>query len=155
MGKKGLRPAVLILSGICIFSGCGTAKSDEQLIRERIQDFTEAYNSGDFEEVLESMDAKTRNTYQAAASLGGSLLSGWTGINLEYGDLFALGVGTAGSDALITFQIENIDIADGEATAETQMNYELGAYQTAVSATVVIELVEEKGGWYIRDIHDL
>ena len=155
MGNKGLRFAALMLSGMCIFLGCGNAKSDEQLITERIQDFTEAYNSGDFEETLKSMDSKTRNTYQAAVSIGSSLLSDLAGINLDYSDLFAFGVGTVEAEQLITFQIENIDIEGKEAVAETEMAYDLGTDRSTASVKVEFELVKEKGGWYIKDIHDM
>lgn len=155
MGNKGLRFAALMLSGMCIFSGCGNAKSDEQLITERIQDFTEAYNSGDFEETLKSMDSKTRNTYQAAVSIGSSLLSDLAGINLDYSDLFAFGVGTVEAEQFITFQIENIDIEGKEAVAETEMAYDLGTDRSTASVKVEFELVKEKGGWYIKDIHDM
>lgn len=153
--KKISTFVTLIVFGVCILSGCGNAKSDEQLITERIQDFTEAYNSGDFEETLKSMDSKTRNTYQAAASIGSSLLSDLAGINLEYSDLFALGVGTVEADQLITFQIENIDIEGEEAVTEAEMAYDLGTGRSKASVKVEFELVKEKGGWYIKDIHDM
>lgn len=155
MRKKKFRCAVLVGLAAYMFSGCAGFKSDEQLITERIQDFTEAYNSGDFEETLKSMDSKTRNTYQAAADIGGSLFAGWSGLSLDYGDLFALGVGTAQADELMTIQIESVSIEGEEAVAVTQMDYEVGFGYGTVSMKVEFELIKEKGDWYIKEMHDV
>ena len=58
---------------IVICSGC-LGKSDEELIRDRMNTFLTAYNSGDLQGVLQCMDAKTRNTYQSALNIGNVLI---------------------------------------------------------------------------------
>lgn len=155
MEKKKFWSVALIGLAVCIFSGCVSVKSDEQLITDRIQEFTYAYNSGDFEETLKSMDSKTRNTYHAVADVGSSLFSSWSGVSLDYSDLFALGVGVAQTDELMTIQIESINIEGEEAVAAAQMDYDLGSDYGTVSMKIEFELVKEKNDWYIKDLHEL
>lgn len=139
----------LVVSGIILYETMGLGKSDRELIEERIEEFTEAYNTGDYEAVLESLDKKTRNTYKAAMNLGESLFSGYTGYGISGGDLFAMGVGTSGFEDLLKFQMDNLSITGEEALAEGTLNY--GEDQMKIN----IIFVKEGRNWYIKEIGNL
>ena len=66
----------LILLLPCVAS-CSKEKEEvpttEELIKERIEQFVTAYNDGDMETVLDCLDAKTRNAFQAMLNLLGGL----------------------------------------------------------------------------------
>ena len=74
------------------------AKRNEALITERIETFLTAYNAGDMEAVLECLDAKSRNAFQATLNLLGGLAGAATGVGIDLSDLFSLGVSTAQGD---------------------------------------------------------
>ena len=71
--KRGIALLAAVCMLIVICSGC-LGKSDEELIRDRMNTFLTAYNSGDLQGVLQCMDAKTRNTYQSALNIGNVLI---------------------------------------------------------------------------------
>lgn len=150
MKKHGVLKSFLVLflvvSGIILYEKMGLGKNDRELIEDRIEEFTEAYNAGDYEEVLESLDKKTRNTYKAAMNLGESLFSGYTRYGISGGDLFALGVGTSGFEDLLEFQMDDLSIAGDEAWAEGTLNY--GEDKMKIK----IFFVKEGRTWYIKEI---
>ena len=133
---------------IVICSGC-LGKSDEELIRDRMNAFLTAYNSGDLQGVLHCMDAKTRNTYQSALNIG-NVLVGLSGVSIGLEDLFGLGVGLMTEGDLLEFENMEISIrSDTKATVTVTMSYnEPGA---SYSEDVRFTLVKENGDWFIKN----
>lgn len=74
-------------------------KSDAEKIVERLETFEEAYSTGNFEGVIDCMDAKSRNALKGVGKLG-SMVGGDVGpLDINFGSdlfsgLFALGVAT-------------------------------------------------------------
>lgn len=139
---------VLLALGIFLYDRLGLGKSDEELITECVENFTDAYNSGDFEKAIESMDAKTRNTAKAAMSLGEGIFSGYTGYSIKGSDLFSLGVATSGFEELLKIQLINITVVGDSASATGTLNY--GDIQIDTN----FSFVKEGRGWYIKSISD-
>jgi len=158
--KKWLRIAAPIAAGVIILiviiasllgSGDGgftPQKTDEELIRERVDTFLTAYNDGDMEEVLNCLDAKTKNTFNALLNVMGGLAGGLTGFNFDLRDLFSLGVAVMDGYSL-RFDISGVEINGSKAVATATMN----TSPTELS-TVYISLIYENDAWYIQDISD-
>lgn len=108
-----MRRVLSIVMVVCIMmislTACFAAKSDEELISDRIDSFMKAYNSGDMDGVLDSLSAKTRNTLSSILSIGNSLIGNLTGIGLSLSDMFGLGVGLQAGD-LLTISDVTVDI---------------------------------------------
>lgn len=136
---------IAILSFSCI--ACGP--SDQELIEERITSFVNAYNDGNMELVLNSLDTETRTTLEAMLNLYNGLLGGLTGFNFDLRDLFALGVNMTAED-MMDLRIEEIIIQNKEnAIAVAVMDLENSGEET-----VYFIMVYENEGWYIHDITD-
>ncbi|MBQ8685277.1 MAG: hypothetical protein IJ514_03795 [Clostridia bacterium] len=135
---------------VCCLFGC-KKKTDEELIRERIDTFTTAFNDGDFEGVLDCFDAKTRNTLRASFNVMGGLFGGLTGFSFDLSDLFTLGVAMTDGEVL-AIEISEVSVSGAQAVAKGQMGYaDIG--QSSVEAVYVI-LVKEEDGWFIQDMTD-
>lgn len=126
-----------------------TPPTNEELIIERIETFLTAYNDGDMEVVLECLDAKTRNAFQAMLNILGGLAGNAAGFNIDLSDLFSLGVSTTSGDFM---QLEVTDITvinSANATATTKM------FLTGAGTQIIyFEMVYEHNGWYIHDMTD-
>jgi len=123
--------------------------TNEELIAERIETFLTAYNTGDMEAVLECLDAKTRNAFQAMLNLLGGLAGAAAGFDVDLSDLFSLGVSTTQGD-FMELKITDITVIDeATATATTILNL-----KGAGTQTIYFEMVYENNGWYIRDMSD-
>lgn len=129
-----------------MFCGCQT-KSDETMIRERMAKFTRAYNAGDMEEVLECLDARTRNTYQAMLSIGNTLI-GKTGFSIDISDMFSLGVAIMSDEEVIAFGNIEVSLAS-ETKATVNATMEFGADGEKTESDVSFAMVKEDGDWYI------
>ena len=136
---------VVILSISCI--ACGP--DNEELIKERITSFACAYNDGDMDTVLNSLDTETRSTLEAMLNLYNSLLGGLTGFNFDLRDLFTLGVNMTAGD-MMELRIEEILVKDQE-NAIVVAVMDLG---DSGEQTVYFIMVYENKGWYIHDITD-
>lgn len=125
-------------------------KTDEQLIEERIDEFATAYNNGDYDGVLECLDTKTRNTYNAMMNVGGALLGGFgldMGISLS--DLFSLGVGFIAVDEVMAFDIHSIEVGDnGTAVVDVTIKSAVGGF----SEKAYFTMKKEKDDWFIRNL---
>lgn len=157
--KKWLRiaapiAAVIILLAIIVplLSSDGgeftPQKTDEELIRERIDTFLTAYNDGDMEEVLNCLDAKSKNTFNALLNVMGGLAGGLTGFSFDLRDLFSLGVAVMDGYSL-HFDISGVETNGGKAVATATMNTSPTEF-----STVYISLIYENDAWYIQDISD-
>ena len=123
--------------------------TNEALIAERIETFLTAYNMGDMDTVLECLDAKTRNAFQAMLNLLGGLAGSAAGFDIDLKDLFSLGVSTTQGD-FMGLEIRDINVIDSSnAVATTTMNLTGAGVQT-----IYFEMVYENNGWYIHDMTD-
>ena len=156
--KKWLKIAAPIVAGVIILiaiiasllgSGGGFTpkKTDEQLIRERIDTFLEAYNDGDMEEVLACLDEKTSNTFNALLNVMGGIAGGLTGVDIDLRDLFSLGVAIKEGD-FITLSVSEIKITSPSAVATTTTTLLGGTH------TIYFVMTYENDGWYISNMTD-
>ncbi len=132
-------------------SACNKEKqpTNEELIENRITTFVTAYNDGDMEAVLECLDAKTRNAFQAMLNLLGGLAGSAAGFNIDLSDLFSLGVGIT-SDDFMQLEVTDITVIDSaNAIATTTMDLTGAGKQT-----IYFIMVYENDGWYIHDMTD-
>lgn len=135
---------------VCLCGGCDYFKSDEQLIRERIDDFKFAINAGDMEGAFECLDAKSRSTYEAMLNIGEGLIGGLVGFDISTSDLFALAMGTSSGD-ILSMEIQSIEITS-ETTATVTMSMTMSDDRMDLDESVEsapLEMVKEKGDWYI------
>ena len=129
--------------------GCSLIKTDSEKIEERINEFSSAYNSGDFDGVLDCLDSKTRNTLRATLNI----TQGITGMKFNISDLFSVSVGVMSENDILNLKILKINITDKEnATVNATMNYKDKIQQQ--SNNVVFTMVKEKGNWYIKDLEN-
>lgn len=138
--------AFLVFCLIVSFCGC-TSKSDETLIRERMETFEKAYNAGDMEKVLNCFDARTRNTYKAILNIGNSLI-GKTGVSIDISDMFSLGIALMDEDDVLEFGDMDIVIRS-ESSAVVTVTMEYGAESEKSEETVTFSMVKEEDDWYI------
>lgn len=99
--KRWLKRTLISLLILAIIAAAiyfsGIRKSDETLIRERIESFEKDYNNGDWDAVIQNFDAQTRNAYKAMSSLfkfsaSFSITdSAKLGLSTDFASLFALG----------------------------------------------------------------
>lgn len=138
-----------VFFAVCCLFGCG--KSDEELVRERIDTFVTTYNDGDFDGVLECFDAKTRKTLEATFNVMGGLIGGLTGFSFDLGDFFTLGIAMMDGDVL-AIEVSEVSINGEQAVATAQMGYtDIGEESVE---NVYITLIKEKGDWFIQDMTD-
>lgn len=145
--KKVVSMLLILALFAFIFCGC-ESKSDEMMIADRMNTFLKAYNTGDLEGALACLDAKTRNTYQAALNVGNQLI-GLTGFSADISDLFSLGIGLSGTECAL--MLENLTItgkSDTQAVVSATLTYQDG--QSSYGEEVSFTLVKEDGDWYIR-----
>lgn len=144
--KKGISVLLVTIIFISLCSGC-ESKSNEEMIQDRMNAFLSAYNSGDMQGAISCLDAKTRNTYQAALNIGNSLI-GLTGFSVGIEDLFGLGVGLSGNGDVLKLDDMKISIkSDTKATVTATMQYQ--DLEKSYSQNVSFTLVKENGDWYI------
>lgn len=154
--KKFLALLLLIVMALGCFASCKEYDNEtkipptnEEFITERIETFLTAYNTGDMEAVLECLDTKTRNAFQAMVNLLGGLAGAAAGFDIDLSDLFSLGVSMTQGD-FMELEITAINVIDSSnAIATTVMNL-VGAG----TQTIYFEMVYENDGWYIHDMTD-
>ena len=128
----------------CLYS---PEKSDDELIRARIDQFQKSYNTGDIHAVLECMDAKTRNTYQAAMNVG-NVLIGKTGFGIALSDLFSLGIGALSEGDVLNLSDIRIHMTDStHATVDVALQYQDLLCENQEEA--FFTMVKEDGDWFI------
>lgn len=143
---KKVMVILIVVAVIAVAYYSGFLKSDEAKIEDRMNAFLSAYNSGDMDGVLESLDAKTRNTYKSVLSVGDTLIS-MTGVSIKNTDLFALGVGLTEGQTLRFIDMEIDVVSETKATVSATMLYH--DLQESYSKNVKFTLVKENGDWYI------
>lgn len=142
---------LLLIGAMMLAMGCDSVlKSDEDLIRDRLDEFISACNSGDLDGVLDCLDKSSRNTYSAMFSIGNSLLGGLTGIEIDVRDLMAVILGLSPQDFL-EMEIQNISL-DSDETATVTVSISFTDPQTGEKNSqdgVKLLMVKEKRDWYI------
>lgn len=119
-------------------------KSDETLIRERIQALEDAYNDGDYEGILECMDSQTQAMMEATMGMMDGLLGEASGLDMGISDMF--GFASMLGD-YCTIEITNIEIDGDYATVDIVMSLNLYGYSQ--SQETQLPMVKEDGDWYI------
>jgi len=139
----------LVIVVALAFSG-NIFKSDETLIRDRIQAYEDACNNGDYEAMLECMDSETQALMEGSMSLMDGLFSEGTGLDIGMSDMFGL-AGAMGD----FYDIEIVDIEiDGDyATVTVVMNAEVYDYSTS-SEEAELPMVKEGSDWYIGGLEN-
>lgn len=136
--------AVVIIVGAVFAAYMFFGKSDEQKIRDRIDDFEDACSDMDIEGMLECFDGRTRRQYDAMMGVTEGILGEVTGFDLPYGDMVGLMDINPGEDYDIDIEIHSINIDDDTASVEVTI-YQDGT--TSESSTIT--MCEEDGDWYI------
>ena len=149
MKKRVVCIFLTVFFSVCCLFGCG--KSDEELVRERIDTFVTAYNDGDFDGVLECFDTKTRKTLEATFNLMGGLIGGLTGFSFDLSDFFTLGIAMMDGDVL-AIEVSKVTINGEKAVASAQMGYEDIGKESIED--VYITLVKEQDNWFIQDMQE-
>lgn len=128
-----------------------TQPTNEELIAKKINKFLTAYNTGDMDEVLKCLDAKTRNEFQALMNILGGIAGGLLGFDISLSDFFALGISIAEED-FMKLEITDITIIDASNAVVTTKMDMIGDEE---STTIYFEMVYEDDGWYIHDMTDI
>ena len=154
--NKYLRVIIIIALLSTLLTSClsFTPKTDEQLIRERIDAFITAYNTGDIEDCLACLDAKSRNAIKSASSLIGGIGFGVGSFSFGINplDLFGLAVANASEGDLFNLQITDIEIEnDNQATVSAEISYN-GKYGSMEDPHCTVIMTKEHGDWFIKDI---
>lgn len=154
--RRVVAVALAVLMLLTAMTACAR-KSDEQLIRERIESFVVAFNAADFEALAECLDTRNRNTLQSvfsfADSVGGALFKNITGVGLDISlnDIFGLAMGYAGDVTLIEIDVNEISVeSDKKATASVTMTSDIDP--NPFENVEALILVKEKNDWFIKDI---
>lgn len=139
---KWLIPAIAIAAAIGValflFFGTNLFKSDEDLIRERIEDLEDAYNDGDLDAFMDCMDSTSRAAMELMLE-GASAQSG-----MDIAQMFSI---MGNMDDFCTITINSIEINGDTATVSVTMAISL--YGMNQSQTEDMPMVKEDGDWYI------
>lgn len=148
--RRFLAVIMMLLLCFSLLSACTFQKSDEELIESRIDQFLKAYNAGDMEAILDCLDTKTKNTYEAAMNIG-NILIGKTGFDINLSDLFSISVGTMSEGDILTISDTTINISDDtKATVYVTLGYKDKMNDTQEKA--FFTMIKEDNDWFINDL---
>lgn len=150
MGRRIFGMLTLMLLIFQLFA-CDFQKSDESMIEARIDEFTTAYNSGDWDGVMKCLDSKTRNTCESLINLSESIGGAAFGVNIKLSDLFSIGVGLIPEDEILRISIVEV-IIENEESATVDANLQFNDSISDTEETVTISMVKENGDWYIKNM---
>ena len=137
--------SVMVLVVVLLNSG-SLFKSDEDLIRERIEALETAYNNTDWDGVMECMDESTQAMMDMVMGFADGLLSDSIGFDIAMSDLFAIGGLALDGDYC---QIEVLDIQIDGDTAMVTVRMTMDMYEYSDSQEAMLPMVKEGGDWYI------
>lgn len=125
-------------------AACGSSKSDEDMIRDRIEKYISCANNADMTGTLECLDSSSRASIESMINIVG----GFAGVdNLrDYLNLGAM-FGAGNYVNLSLDSVENIKVNGDKATADMTMSSEVNGSRQTASQTV--SLVKQDGDWYI------
>ena len=144
------------------FAGLFTysVKSDEDMIRDRIDQMVTDYNNGDIEAMMESLSPKTRTLMESTIGISESIMGGLIGFDLSFSDLFGLSVGLNAGD-MMNVEIQSIDIQNEDTalvSAVIYLNASVGEYSSSETAPVTFVMEKDDAGffagedWFIQTI---
>lgn len=149
----GLRIIVVTFIVLLISSGCNTFKTDEEIIEERINTFLSAYNSGDYEETLDCLSPKMKNTMKGMTGLGETLLGGITGFNFNMSDLFGLGSGILSQGDVLTISNAKLNFeSETKATVECSLTFNNDLLGNKITQKSSFIMSKENNDWFIENI---
>ena len=140
--KRVISLALVAVILMMALVACG-AKSDEDMIKDRINKYISCANNADMDGMLKCFNSATRSAMESMLNL----LGDYAGVNLK--DMMNLGAlfGSSEYYSMSVDSIDNIQINGDNATADVTMSATVnGSTQTASDS---LPLVKEDGDWYI------
>ncbi len=155
-----LLSVLLLLGSLVACDRAVRVRTDEDMIRDRIDAFLLAYNTGDFDGVLACMDRQSRRRYESMANLisgiGVSVGAGPFGVsgNLNFRDMFGYSVNAFSDGELMDAELVRIEPDEQDADrADVYVVLTLKSNFGEVIDRTKFELRREDGDWYIHDMH--
>ena len=140
-----LAVVMMVVVVVVVVNGGGfTPKTDEELIRERIEAFEQAYNDGDYDGILDCLDSGMRAATEISMGLMDNLMGEMIGFDIGMSDMFGL-AGLMGDFCEI--EIKNIAISGDTATVDIVMN--LNMYGESASEATTLPMVKQGRKWLI------
>lgn len=147
---KWIIAAVLVIGAAAFvviqFDLLNLFKSDEDLIRERVEAFEAAYNNTDWDAMLDCMDTPTRAMMETVMSFADGMMSEAIGFEMGMSDLFAMSGLVLDGDFC---QMEVTDIQINGEKAQVTVRMTLDMYDYSESEEMVLPMVKEGNDWYI------
>ena len=151
---KWILPVVaFVVAAVVSFLIFGTNlfKSDETLIRERIQAYEDACNDGDMDAMLDCMDSETKALMEGTMDLMDGLFQEGSGMDFGMSDMFGF-AGAMGD--FFKVEITNIAIEGNYATVSVIMSADMYGYSEETEETE-LPMVKEGGDWYIGGMENM
>ena len=121
-------------------------KSDEELIRERVEEFETAYNNTDWDAMMDCMDESTRAMMEMVMGFADSIMSEAIGFDMAMSDMFAMrGLMLEGEFC----EMEVVDIQINGDTARVTVRMTVDMYGYSDSEEMMLPMVKEGNDWYI------
>lgn len=151
---KWILPVVaFVVAAVVSFLIFGTNlfKSDETLIRERIQAYEDACNDGDMDAMLDCMDSETKALMEGTIGFMDGLFQEGSGMDFGMSDMFGF-AGAMGD--FFKVEITNIEIEGNYATVSVIMSADMYGYSEETEETE-LPMVKEGGDWYIGGMENM
>ena len=151
---KWILPVVaFVVAAVVSFLIFGTNlfKSDETLIRERIQAYEDACNDGDMDAMLDCMDSETKALMEGTMGFMDGLFQEGSGMDFGMSDMFGF-AGAMGD--FFKVEITNIAIEGNYATVSVIMSADMYGYSEETEETE-LPMVKEGGDWYIGGMENM
>jgi len=134
---------VLVVNG---YNPLNVFKSDEELIRERVEEFETAYNNTDWDAMMDCMDESTRAMMEMVMGFADSIMSEAIGFDMAMSDMFAMS-GLMLEGEFCEMEVVDIQI-DGD-TARVTVRMTVDMYGYSDSEEMILPMVKEGNDWYI------
>lgn len=135
---------ITVVVVVVVAGGAVPMKSDEELIRERIQAFEDAYNDGDYDALLDCLDSSMRAATNISMNLMDGLKSDMIGFDIGMSDMFGL-AGLMGD--MCDIEIKDIRIEGDAAQVDIEMH--LNMYGQSSSEAITLPMTKEGRKWLI------
>ena len=144
-----LAAVAVIAAAVVLLIHFNVFKSDETLIRERIQALEDAYNQADMDGVMDCFDESTRAAAEMMMGAADGIFSNATGLDLGLGDLAQAG-GVLLDGHNFKIHIDGIK-QDGD-TAIVTITLEVNLLGFSNSEQTQLPMIKVKGDWFIGGI---
>jgi ketosteroid isomerase-like protein len=143
--------AAVVLIGVAVFvviefELLNVFKSDEELIRERVEEFETAYNNTDWDAMMDCMDESTRAMMEMVMGFADSIMSDAIGFDMAMSDMFAMSGLMLEGDFC---EMEVVDIQINGDTARVTVRMTVDMYGYSDSEEMMLPMVKEGNDWYI------